>query len=219
LISSQFANKHAFMGNFATSRYSFLQFMVIARAERDKTKSVFAIAAIRLLILPAVVAMRFLSCNGRMSWSKGLCFCFLRRKQAECLYTRTFRAGRPSQNQQNPYVIVGEKERQNLVNLRKVCLRICKVARLKDVRIHDLRHSFASVGVCDGASMPLIASSSAMPKVPRPRNIRTLPLIPSGTLISHGPSDCRDAEWSKGRCCQAQVGVVRVNATTLPPTG
>jgi site-specific recombinase XerD len=40
--------------------------------------------------------------------------------------------------------------------LRKSWLRICKVAKLKDVRIHDLRHSFASIGVSGGASLPMI---------------------------------------------------------------
>jgi site-specific recombinase XerD len=30
------------------------------------------------------------------------------------------------------------------------------VARLRDVSIHDLRHSFASVGVSGGASLPII---------------------------------------------------------------
>jgi site-specific recombinase XerD len=56
----------------------------------------------------------------------------------------------------NPFVIIGDKDGQRLVNLRKPWLRICKVARLKDVRIHDLRHSFASVGVNCGASLPII---------------------------------------------------------------
>lgn len=56
----------------------------------------------------------------------------------------------------NPFVIVGEKDGQHLINLRKPWLRICKVARLTDVRIHDLRHSFASVGVSGGASLPIV---------------------------------------------------------------
>ena len=56
----------------------------------------------------------------------------------------------------NPFVIVGEKQGQHLVNLRKVWVRICKVARLRNVRLHDLRHSFASVGVSGGASLPII---------------------------------------------------------------
>ncbi len=53
-------------------------------------------------------------------------------------------------------MIAGERQAQHLVNLRKVWLRICKVARLTGVRIHDLRHSFASVGVSGGASLPII---------------------------------------------------------------
>jgi integrase len=56
----------------------------------------------------------------------------------------------------NPFVIVGDREHQHLVNLRKPWLRICKVARLTGVRLHDLRHSFASVGVSGGASLPII---------------------------------------------------------------
>ena len=56
----------------------------------------------------------------------------------------------------NPYVICGERERQHLVNLRKAWVRICKVARLRGVRIHDLQAYFASVGVSGGASLPII---------------------------------------------------------------
>ena len=56
----------------------------------------------------------------------------------------------------NPFVIVGDRDGQRLVNLRKPWLRICRVARLHGVRIHDLRHSFASVGVNGGASLPII---------------------------------------------------------------
>jgi integrase len=55
----------------------------------------------------------------------------------------------------NRFVIVGDREGQHLVNLRKPWLRICKVARLRGVRIHDLRHSFASVGVNGGTSLPI----------------------------------------------------------------
>jgi UDP-N-acetyl-D-mannosaminuronate dehydrogenase len=39
---------------------------------------------------------------------------------------------------------------------RVVEVSSCEVARLRDVRIHDLRHSFGSVGVSGGASLPII---------------------------------------------------------------
>ena len=44
----------------------------------------------------------------------------------------------------------------HLVNVAKPWKRICKIARLRDVRPHDLRHSFASVGASGGVSLPII---------------------------------------------------------------
>src|SRR5204863_5830467 len=47
----------------------------------------------------------------------------------------------------NPYVIVGKKAGSRLINLQKPWRRLRKQADLDGVRIHDLRHSFASVAV------------------------------------------------------------------------
>lgn len=44
----------------------------------------------------------------------------------------------------NPYVITGRKDGGHLTDLEKPWRRIRKEAGLVDVRIHDLRHSFAS---------------------------------------------------------------------------
>ena len=54
-------------------------------------------------------------------------------------------------------MICGHKPGQHLVNLEKPWRRIRKAARLDDVRLHDLRHSFASVAASGGQSL----SSSA----------------------------------------------------------
>jgi integrase len=56
----------------------------------------------------------------------------------------------------NPYVICGEKAGQHLVNLEKPWRRIRKAAKLDDVRLHDLRHSFASVAASGGQSLVVI---------------------------------------------------------------
>jgi len=45
-----------------------------------------------------------------------------------------------------------------LVNLRKPWCRIRKLAGLNDVRIHDLRHSFAYIGAASGLSLPIIGA-------------------------------------------------------------
>jgi integrase len=56
----------------------------------------------------------------------------------------------------NPFVICGERPGRNLVNLQKPWRRIRKAAGLDNVRIHDLRHSFASVGASSGQSLIVI---------------------------------------------------------------
>ena len=56
----------------------------------------------------------------------------------------------------NPYVIIGRKEGTHLQDIQKIWQRIRKKAYLEDVRIHDLRHSFASVGAGLGLSLPMI---------------------------------------------------------------
>jgi integrase len=58
----------------------------------------------------------------------------------------------------NPYVICGEKRGAHLVNLQKAWRRIRRMAGLDDVRIHDLRHSFASVAAAQGMSLPVIGA-------------------------------------------------------------
>lgn len=58
----------------------------------------------------------------------------------------------------NPYVIYGAKEGAHLVNLQKAWKRISKLADLEGVRIHDLRHSFASIGAASGLSLPIIGA-------------------------------------------------------------
>ncbi len=56
----------------------------------------------------------------------------------------------------NPYVITGDIEGQHLTDMQKPWRRIRKLADLPDVRIHDLRHTFASSGVALGQGLPII---------------------------------------------------------------
>jgi integrase len=57
---------------------------------------------------------------------------------------------------QNPFVIIGRVKGEHLVNLEKPWRRIRKKARLNDLRLHDLRHTFASVGAGLGEGLPII---------------------------------------------------------------
>jgi len=56
----------------------------------------------------------------------------------------------------NPHVIAGQKEGAALVNLEKPWRAIRKAAGLDDVRLHDLRHAFASVAASSGMGLPII---------------------------------------------------------------
>jgi integrase len=56
----------------------------------------------------------------------------------------------------NPAVIVGRSGPR--VNITKAWYSIRKTAKLTDVRLHDLRHSFASVGAAGGLSLPAIGA-------------------------------------------------------------
>lgn len=56
----------------------------------------------------------------------------------------------------NPHVIVGRRPGACLVNLQKPWRRIRQEACLDDVRLHDLRHSYASVAAAQKGSLPMI---------------------------------------------------------------
>lgn len=62
----------------------------------------------------------------------------------------------PDTPQENDYVIYGTLPLAHLTDLQAPWRRIRKAAGLKDVRIHDLRHSFASYAVSAGHSLPMI---------------------------------------------------------------
>jgi integrase len=56
----------------------------------------------------------------------------------------------------NAHVIAGAKSGAALVNLEKPWRAIRAVAKLDDVRLHDLRHAFASVAASSGMGLPII---------------------------------------------------------------
>ncbi len=62
----------------------------------------------------------------------------------------------PARPADNPYVIWGLIEGCHLDNVQKPWRRFRKLAGIEDVRIHDLRHSFASFAVSKGMSLAMI---------------------------------------------------------------
>src|SRR4051812_28121988 len=58
----------------------------------------------------------------------------------------------------NPHVICGERQGAHLVNLQKPWRRVRAAAGLDDVRVHDLRHTFASVAARQNLSLATIGA-------------------------------------------------------------
>jgi integrase len=56
----------------------------------------------------------------------------------------------------NPFVIMGTLEGKRLTDLQPLWQRVRARAGLKDARIHDLRHTFASTAVASGQGLPMI---------------------------------------------------------------
>jgi integrase len=58
----------------------------------------------------------------------------------------------------NPYVCCGLRPGEHLIGLQKIWERVRRRAGLENVRLHDLRHSFASIGVAAGMGLPILGS-------------------------------------------------------------
>jgi integrase len=134
----------------------------LSEAESADTASPFVVAAIRLLALTGARLSEILtlqwqhvdlerSCLRLPDSKTGQKVIYLNPPALQVLTDLPRLEG-------NPYVIGGGKPGRHLVNLQKAWRRIRKAAGLDDVRIHDLRHSFASVAVAGGASLPIIGA-------------------------------------------------------------
>ena len=56
----------------------------------------------------------------------------------------------------SPWVIPGKVEGRPMRNIDETWWAVCKLAGLKDIRIHDCRHSFASRALALGVSLPIM---------------------------------------------------------------
>jgi integrase len=132
----------------------------LAQAQAEGSESPFVLAAIALLVLTGarlteILTLRWVEVDLerqllRLADSKtGPKTIYLNDAATNLLRTIPRLAD-------NLYVIAGAKKGARLVNLQKPWRRIRARAGLADVRIHDLRHSFASVAAGVGLSLPVI---------------------------------------------------------------
>jgi integrase len=132
----------------------------LREAELNKSCSLWVVAAIRLLTLTGARRNEILT----LQWEHVS-------EEHGCLMLPDSKTGRKAVRlsppalallnaiprlKGNPYVICGERSGRHLVNIEKPWRRIRKAAKLEDVRLHDLRHSFASVAASGGQSLVII---------------------------------------------------------------
>jgi integrase len=133
---------------------------VLADPQTKAMESPFVVAAIGLLVLTGARLIEILTLRWeyvdlenevlRLPDSKtGAKLIYLNAAAINLLRTMPRMAG-------NPYLIAGKNPGARLINLQKPWRRIRAKANLDDVRIHDLRHSFASVAAGTGMSLPMI---------------------------------------------------------------
>ena len=135
---------------------------VLAEAEHTQTESPSVIAAIRLLLFTGARLSEILTLRWEDVDLERQCLRLPDSKTgAKVIYLSP-----PAQEVLNaldrvpdqPHVISGKKPGAHLVNLEKPWLRIRARAGLEGVRLHDLRHSFASVAAAGGLSLPMIGA-------------------------------------------------------------
>ena len=142
----------------------------LSAAEHEGSEDIYAIAAIRLLIFTGCRRNEIL--EARWDWvdlergvlnlpdsKAGAKSVYLSPPALDLLRALPSIAG-------NPHIIAGQKPGRHWVNLRKVWVRIRERAGLEptiaaggeaqQVRLHDLRHSFASMAAAGGASLLMI---------------------------------------------------------------
>ncbi len=130
--------------------------------ELDKPISTYAAAMIRLLILTGARHNEILSLRwDEVNFERG-CLELSDSKTGEKEVflppaALQILAGLP-RVEGNPHVIVGARQGAHLVNIKDPWAIIRSAAGLDDVRLHDLRHSFASVGARGGMSLPVIGA-------------------------------------------------------------
>jgi len=128
------------------------------KADKRRTKlDPFAAAAIRLLILTGARLREILDARWEyVDLERGVIFLADSKTGRKPVYlsaaAQSVLASIPRVSV-NPHIIAGEREGAPRADLKKPWAAVCKAAGLDGVRLHDLRHSFASIGA--GASMGL----------------------------------------------------------------
>jgi integrase len=133
----------------------------LAKPENRRVKlDPFAVAAIRLLILTGARLREILHAQwSQVDLERGILFLPDSKTGRKPVYlsaaAQAVLASLP-RIEGNSYIIAGAKEGKPRADLKKPWAAVCRAAGLQALRIHDLRHSFASFGAGASLGLPII---------------------------------------------------------------
>lgn len=132
----------------------------LSQIQRDGSEDPYVLAAIGLLILTGARLREILTLQwGQVDFTNSVLRLSDSKTGPKLVYLNVNAINLLQslpREQNNPHVIVGRKPSAHLVDLQKPWQRIRAKAGLVDLRIHDLRHSFAAVAAGTGMSLPMI---------------------------------------------------------------
>ena len=120
----------------------------------------YAVAAIRLLVLTGARLREILHAKWQhIDFERSVIFLPDSKTGRKTLYLSAAAldvlSGLP-RIEDNPHVIAGAKDGAPRADLKKPWRAVTKIAGLEGVRLHDLRHSFASIGAGASLGLPII---------------------------------------------------------------
>ncbi len=130
--------------------------------ERDGTETPYAIAAIRLLIFTGARLGEILTLEwDHVDFQRAMLLLPDSKTGQKAVFLSAPALDVLSnlpRLENNPHVICGDKAGAHLVNIQKPWRRIRDRAELENLRLHDLRHSFASMAASGGLSLQMIGA-------------------------------------------------------------
>jgi integrase len=132
-----------------------------AKAENRRVKlDPFAVAAIRLLILTGARLREILHAQWQqVDFERGVIFLADSKTGKKPVYLSAAALAVLAvlpRIEGNPHVIAGAKDGRPRSDLKKPWTSVCRAAGLDGLRLHDLRHSFASFGAGASLGLPII---------------------------------------------------------------
>jgi integrase len=131
------------------------------KADKRRVKlNPFAVAAIRLLLLTGARLREILDVQWQhVDFERGVIFLHDSKTGKKTLYLSAAAlevlASLP-RIEGNPHIIAGAKDGAPRADLKKPWAAVTRAAGLQGVRLHDLRHSFASIGAGASLGLPII---------------------------------------------------------------